>query len=320
VADVTAPAFFFRHPVLAALALLWLLVVLGLFVFAPATLNADTLTTILQFSTILALAALGQSLVILCGGAGIDLSVGGVVSLTAVLVALLGKAGAPGWTLPLLCLVVGALLGAVNGLLVARVRVLPLITTLGTFYVYSGLAVALTGGAATGSVPAWMSGWGRGQFLAVPLPFLTTALPAFLVAALLLGATAWGTWIYAMGFNEVSARLCGIPVDQTRTILYTGSGACAGAAALVSLAWLGSARPNIGANLELTSLAAAMLGGVSIFGGRGGAIGVFAAVILLVTLQTSLLQLNVNPTWQVGVVGVLLIVVLLVDRFASSRA
>ncbi len=317
---MTAPAFFFRHPVLAALAMLWLLVVLGLFVFAPATLNADTLTTILQFSTILALAALGQSLVILCGGAGIDLSVGGIVSLTAVLVALFGKAGAPGWTLPLLCLVVGALLGAVNGLLVARVRVLPLITTLGTFYVYSGLAVALTGGAATGNVPAWMIGWGRGQFLAVPLPFLTTALPAFLVAALLLGATAWGTWIYAMGFNEVSARLCGIPVDQTRTILYTGSGVCAGAAALVSLAWLGSARPNIGANLELTSLSAAMLGGVSIFGGRGGAIGVFAAVILLVTLQTSLLQLNVNPTWQVGVVGVLLIVVLLVDRFASSRA
>ena len=317
---MTAPAFFFRHPVLAALAMLWLLVVLGLFVFAPATLNADTLTTILQFSTILALAALGQSLVILCGGAGIDLSVGGIVSLTAVLVALFGKAGAPGWTLPLLCLVVGALLGAVNGLLVARVRVLPLITTLGTFYVYSGLAVALTGGAATGNVPAWMIGWGRGQFLAVPLPFLTTALPAFLVAALVLGATAWGTWIYAMGFNEVSARLCGIPVDQTRTILYTGSGVCAGAAALVSLAWLGSARPNIGANLELTSLSAAMLGGVSIFGGRGGAIGVFAAVILLVTLQTSLLQLNVNPTWQVGVVGVLLIVVLLVDRFASSRA
>ena len=315
-----ASAVFMRQPVLTVLTLLWLLVVLGLFVFVPGALNADTLTTILQFSTILALAALGQSLVILCGGAGIDLSVGGVVSLTAVLTALLGKGGAPAWALPALCLVIGALLGAVNGLLVSRVRVLPLITTLGTFYVYSGLAVALTGGAAIGSVPAWMISWGRGQFLAIPLPFLSTVLPAFLCAALLLGATAWGTWIYAMGFNEPSARLCGIPVDRTRTILYIGSGACAGAAALVSLAWLGSARPNIGANLELTSLAAAMLGGISIFGGRGGALGVFAAVILLVTLQTSLLQLNVNATWQVGVVGVLLIVVLLVDRFASRPA
>ncbi len=308
-----------RQPVLAVLALLWLLVVIGMFVLAPETLHAYTVTTVLQFSTILALVALGQSLVILCGGAGIDLSVGGVVSLTAVLTALLGQAGAPGWTLPVLCLLVGALLGAINGALVTKVRVLPLITTLGTFYVYSGLAVALTGGAATGSVPGWMMGWGRGQFGAIPLPFLTTALPAFALTAVFLGTTAWGSWIYAMGFNESSARLCGIPVDQTRMLLYMISGACAGIAALVSLAWLGSARPNIGANLELTSLAAAMLGGIAIFGGRGGAVGVFAAVILLVTLQTSLLQLNVNTTWQVGIVGVLLILVLLVDRFASGR-
>jgi len=86
------------------------------------------------------------------------------------------------------------------------------------------------------------------------------------------------------------------------------------------MSWLGSARPNIGANLELTSLAAAMLGGIAIFGGRGGVVGVLAAVVLLVTLQTGLLQLNVNTTWQVGVVGVLLILVLFVDRFVSRRA
>jgi ribose transport system permease protein len=308
-----------RRPILAILALLWLLVVGGLFIVAPETLNGDTVTTVLQFSTILALVALGQSLVILCGGAGIDLSVGGAVSLTAVLSALAAEAGAPGWTLPPLCLLIGTLLGALNGALVTRVRILPLIATLGMFYVYSGLAVALTGGAATGSVPAWMIGWGRGQFAAIPLPFLTTALPAFVVAAVLLGATAWGRWVYAMGFNEASARLCGVPVDRARMLVYVISGACAGTAALVSLSWLGSARPNIGVNLELASLAAAMLGGIAIFGGRGGAIGVLAAVILLVTLQTGLLQLNVNATWQVGVVGVLLILVLLVDRFTSRR-
>src|SRR5262249_47486038 len=158
--------------------------------------------SVLQFSTILALVALGQSLVILCGGAGIDLSVGGAVSLTAVLAALAGKAWVPAWTLPTLCLLIGALLGALNGVLVTRVRVLPLITTLGTFYLSSGLAVALSGGASTGVAPAWMISWGRGQLGAAPLPFLTTALPAFVIAAVLLGATAWGRWVYAMGFNE----------------------------------------------------------------------------------------------------------------------
>jgi ribose/xylose/arabinose/galactoside ABC-type transport system permease subunit len=319
-AIVSVSAAIARRPILAVLAVLWLLVVAGLVIVVPEALNAYTVTTVLQFSTILALVALGQSLVILCGGAGIDLSVGGVVSLTAVFAALAGKAGAPGWTLPTLCLLIGALLGALNGVLVTRVRILPLITTLGTFYVYSGLAVAITGGAATGSAPAWMIGWGRGQFGAIPLPFLTTAFPAFVIAAVLLGETSWGRWVYAMGFNEASARLCGVPVDRVRALVYILSGVCAGTAALVSLSWLGSARPNIGANLELTSLAAAMLGGIAIFGGRGGVVGVLAAVILLVTLQTGLLQLNVNATWQVGVVGVLLILVLLVDRFASHRA
>ena len=309
-----------RRPILAVLALLWLIVVAGLIVVAPETLHAYTVTTVLQFSTILALVSLGQSLVILCGGAGIDLSVGGAMSLTAVLAALALKGGAPAWTLPALCLLIGALLGALNGVLVTRLRILPLITTLGTLYLYSGLAVALTGGAAIGRAPAWMIGWGRGQLGAIPLPFLTTALPTFVIAAVLLGATAWGRWFYAMGFNEASARLCGVPVDRVRTLIYSISGACAGTAALVSLSWLGSARPNIGANLELTSLAAAMLGGLAIFGGRGGVVGVLAAVILLVTLQTGLLQLNVNATWQVGVVGILLILVLLVDRLASGRA
>ena len=317
---MSVPAAIARRPILAVLAMLWLLVVAGLVIAVPEALNAYTVTTVLQFSTILALVALGQSLVILCGGAGIDLSVGGVVSLTAVFAALAGKAGAPGWTLPTLCLLIGAFLGALNGVLVTRVRILPLITTLGTFYVYSGLAVAITGGAATGSAPPWMIGWGRGQLGAIPLPFLTTALPAFAIAAVLLGETSWGRWVYAMGFNEASARLCGVPVDRVRALVYIISGVCAGTAAFVSLSWLGSARPNIGANLELTSLAAAMLGGIAIFGGRGGVVGVLAAVILLVTLQTGLLQLNVNATWQVGIVGVLLILVLLVDRFASRRA
>jgi ribose transport system permease protein len=308
-----------RAPILAILTLLWALLVAGLLVALPEAVNFASVTTILQFSTILALVALGQSLVVLCGGAGIDLSVGGATSLTTVLAVLVVGRGAPAWLLPPLSIAIGAILGALNGALVTVVRVLPLIATLGSFYVYSGVAVALTGGAATGAAPSWLIAWGRGQLGPIPLPFLTTALPAFVAAAAILGTTAWGRWVYAMGFNEGSARLCGIPVDRTRRIAYTISGTFSGVAALVSLSWLGSARPNIGANLELTSIAAAMLGGIAIFGGRGGVGGVLAAVILLVTLQTALLQLNVNSIWQVGIVGLLLILVLLADRLSPRR-
>jgi ribose/xylose/arabinose/galactoside ABC-type transport system permease subunit len=123
----------------------------------------------------------------------------------------------------------------------------------------------------------------------------------------------------AIGHDERSARLVGIDVNRVRRAAYAASGLLAGAAALVSLGWLGSGRPNIGQNLELTSLTAATLGGVSIFGGKGGVAGVLAAVLLLVTLQTALLQLNVNSIWQVGIVGILLIIVLLIDRLSTPR-
>lgn len=298
---------------------LWIAMMAGLLVLDPGLFAASTVTTVLQFSTILALVSLGQALVVLCGGAGIDLSVGGIASLAAILSMFALERGMTGWLLPPVCIGVGALLGWFNGLFVTRLRILPLIVTLGTFYVYSGLAVALTGGAAQAGVPVWLIAWGRGMMGAVPLPFVTVALPAFAAAGLVLAFTSWGRWIYALGHNERSARLVGIKVDRVRRLVYALSGLCAGAAALVSLAWLGSARPNIGQNLELTSLTAAMLGGIGIFGGRGGVGGVLAAVLLLVTLQTGLLQLNVNSVWQVGIVGLLLIAVLLADRFLSLR-
>ncbi|WP_454854229.1 ABC transporter permease [Rhizobium binxianense] len=305
--------------VLSLLTCLWIIVIVALAVLRPSAFSPSTVTTILQFSTILALVSLGQAIVILAGGAGIDLSVGGSVSLSAVLGMLALKAGLPSPFLPATCIVLGTLLGAANGLLVTRLAILPLIATLGTLFIYSGLALAITGGAAQSGVPAWLLAWGRGVFASLPVPFLTLALPAFAIVGIILLWTSWGRWIFAMGFNERSARLVGIPVDRFRLLLYAISGALAGAAGLVSIAWLGSARPNIGQNLELESLTAAMLGGIAITGGLGGVGGVLAAVILLVTLKTGLLQLNINTVWQVGIVGALLIFVLLAERLSQRR-
>ncbi|MET3579748.1 ribose/xylose/arabinose/galactoside ABC-type transport system permease subunit [Mesorhizobium robiniae] len=304
--------------VLTLLALLWVIVVFVLLILKPSVFSPATVTTILQFSTILALVSLGQAIVVMAGGAGIDLSVGGIVSLSAIFGMLALKAGLPSFLLPAACVFAGAVLGAFNGVLVTKLSILPLIATLGTFFVYSGLALALTGGAAQSGVPSWLLAWGRGVFSSIPVPFLTIAIPVFAIAGTVLMWTAWGRWIYAMGFNERSARLVGIPVDRARLILYGLSGTLSGAAALISLAWLGSGRPNIGQNLELESLTAAMLGGIAITGGRGGVGGVFAAVMLLVTLKTGLLQLNVNTVWQLGIVGALLVFVLLADRLSQN--
>ena len=306
-------------PKVVVLAALWLVVAGGLVIAAPGIAQPAMVTSILQFSTILALVSLGQALVVLCGGAGIDLSVGGTVSLASVLTMLAVKIGVPAVLIPIICPLIGVALGAFNGWLITRLRLLPLIATLGTFYVYSGLALSLTGGAAQSGVPAWLIPWGRGALFGIPLHFLSAALLAFAIAAAVLGPSAWGRWIYAMGYNERAARLVGIPVDRTRFIVYCVSGFLAGVAALVSLAWLGSGRPNIGQNLELESLTAILLGGIGIFGGTGGVVGVLAAVLLLVTLKTGLQFVNVSSVWQVGVVGLLLILVLLIDRFSLRR-
>lgn len=303
--------------ILLLLAVLWIAVILLFAALRPTMFSAATVTTVLQFSTILALVSLGQCLVILAGGAGIDLSVGGTVSLSVVLAMLAVKAGMPPALLPIGCVVCGLLLGLFNGLLVTRLKILPLIATLGTLFVYSGMALALTGGGAQSGVPTWLLPWGRGMIFSMPIPFFTLVVPVFVIAAVLLLYSAWGRWLFAMGFNERSARLVGIPVDRARLLVYGLSGLLAGLAGLVSLAWLGSARPNIGQNLELESLTAVMLGGVAISGGIGGVGGVIAAVILLVTLKTGLLQLNVNTVWQVGIVGALLIAVLLIERLSK---
>jgi ribose transport system permease protein len=303
--------------ILLLLAALWIAVILLFAALRPTMFSAATVTTVLQFSTILALVSLGQCLVILAGGAGIDLSVGGTVSLSVVLAMLAVKAGMPPALLPIGCVVCGLLLGLFNGLLVTRLKILPLIATLGTLFVYSGMALALTGGGAQSGVPTWLLPWGRGMIFSMPMPFVTLVVPVFVIAAVLLLYSAWGRWLFAMGFNERSARLVGIPVDRARLLVYGLSGLLAGLAGLVSLAWLGSARPNIGQNLELESLTAVMLGGVAISGGIGGVGGVIAAVILLVTLKNGLLQLNVNTVWQVGIVGALLITVLLIERLSK---
>ncbi|HTJ91537.1 MAG TPA: ABC transporter permease [Pararobbsia sp.] len=296
------------------LASLWVVVALGLVIAAPGIVKPEMVTSVLQFSTLLALVSLGQAMVVLCGGAGIDLSVGGIVSLACVLTMLLAKAGLPAVLIPVICPVIGLVLGGINGWLVTRLRLLPLIATLGTFYVYSGLALSLTDGTAQAGVPAWLIPWGRESLAGIPYGFLTTVIPAFLVVAVLLSQTSWGRWIYATGFNERAAHLVGIRVERIRLLAYCGSGLLAGIAALISLAWLGSGRPNIGQNLELESLTAVLLGGIGIFGGTGGVGGVLAAVLLLVTLQAGLQFVNVSSVWQVGAVGVLLIFVLLVDR------
>lgn len=303
---------------LAGLLILWVVMLAAFATFLPAFYKVSNLTSILQFTTIVALVAVGQTLVIL-GGGGIDLSVGGIVSLCGLLLAYLLVNGAPGMLAGLAAVLLGGLLGAVNGFLVTKVRIAPLIVTLGTFYAFSGSALALVSGAPISGLPTSFSALGRGNLAGIPYHVLFVLLPTFLVLSYILTQLPIGRWLYAMGRNEQGARLVGIPVNAVRFSTYVTSGLLCALAAIVATSWLLSARPNIGENLELESLAAVLLGGTSIFGGRGSLFGSLLAAYFLVTLEVGLQLANVNAIWQIGAVGLFLILSVLLDQLAKGK-
>jgi ribose transport system permease protein len=297
-----------------SLILLWLIALAIFAVRAPAFFSLANFTSILQFSTLLALVTLGQTLVILTGGAGIDLSVGGIVSLSGLSIAFLMKQGTPVFVAATAGILFGGMLGSINGLIITRLRLLPLIVTLGTYYAYNGLALALTGGAPITGLPSYFSTLGQGAVLAVPFHTLVFVLPIFVVLMFILTQTPLGRWIYAIGSNEKASRLVGLPVNVIRLGVYILSGLLAALAGLVADSWLLSARPNIGENLELLSLTATLLGGTSILGGSGGLAGSLVAVLFFTSLQVGLQMLNINNIWQLGLVGLFLIGTVLLDR------
>jgi ribose transport system permease protein len=296
------------------LVVLWLLVLAILAVRAPAFFSLANFTSILQFSTLLALVTIGQTFVILAGGGGIDLSLGGIVSLSGLSIAFLMKQGAPAALAGIVGILFGGILGSINGLIITQLRLLPLIVTLGTYYAYNGLALALTGGAPITGLPPAFGALGQSAVLAVPLHTLVFVLPIFAAMIFILSQTPLGRWIYAIGNNERASRLLGLPVNAIRLGVYILSGMLAALAGLVADSWLLSARPNIGDNLELLSLTATLLGGTSIFGGSGGLTGSLVAVLFFTSLQVGLQMLNINNIWQLGVVGVVLIGSVLLDR------
>ena len=304
----------------SGLATLWLIALAVLAIRAPAFFTVANFTSILQFSTLLALVTLGQTLVILAGGGGIDLSVGGIVSLAGLAIASLIKQGTPAFLAGIVGVLFGGVLGSINGLIITRLRLLPLIVTLGTFYAYNGLALALTGGAPVTGLPSSFGMLGQDAVLAIPLHTLVFVLPIFAVMTFVLSQTPLGRWIYAVGSNENASRLVGLPVDAIRLGAYVLSGMLAALAGLVADSWLLSARPNIGDNFELLSLTATLLGGTSIFGGSGGLSGSLIAVLFFTSLQIGLQMLNVNNIWQLGLVGLLLIASVLLDRLLRSAS
>lgn len=302
------------------LLLLWGVTLVVMALLSPYFLEWRTAAYLLQFVPILGLLGAGQTLIMLAGGPGIDLSIGANLSLSGVFMGFLVTQGTNIWMAVLLCLIFGGLLGLVNGLLVNYFRIPSLMATLATFFVYGGLAIALTSGIPVSGFPPAFAFLGQGRMFGLPTQFVLVFIPVVLILHLVLNHTVWGNHIYAAGNNERAAHLMSIRVDRLRTILYALGGLLAGLGAVISNSWFLTARPDAGSGMELMSVTIAVMGGTHIFGGQGRLPGTVLAVLIIVTLQSGLQLANISAAWQLGVIGALLIGSVMINHLAAGRA
>ena len=274
-------------------------------------LRFDNLMGVFRQSAVNALLALGQLAVIIT--AGIDLSVGSILGLCCVLVAMLLKAGVPPALAVAAALAIGVLLGALNGVLFTKLHLPhPFIPTLGMMNFARGLALVLTGGFPISELPAGFRFLGAGSIAWIPAPVLLVVV-CCLLFHIFLRYTTYGRDTYAIGGNRQAALLSGIPVDRRLIMVYALSGGMSALGAIVLAGRMNSGFPLAGMGAELDSIAAVIIGGASFFGGMGTVAGTLVGALIMGVLRNGLNLLNVSASWQTVVIGVVIVVAVWVD-------
>lgn len=290
-----------------------LIVVLS--VLSPNFLTVANLRNVSVQVAVTALIAFGSTFVIVAGG--IDLSVGSVIGLSGIVLGwAASNAGWPTALAVLAALVAGLLVGLVNAVLV-NLRLPPFIATLAMLSVARGLALVISGGIPLG-VPDAVARLGSGEFLGVPYPTLLMIV-GLLVTAVILRRTYSGRAMYAIGGNTEAARLSGIRVGRQQLVIYALSGLFAAVAGILLAGRLASGQPTAGTGYELDAIAAVVIGGASLAGGSGTAVGTFIGALILGLLRNGLTLLNVSAFWQEVVIGVVIALAVLIDTIRRRQ-
>jgi ribose transport system permease protein len=292
-------------------------------VFAAIAANASTYASVGNLQVMgrdlaqVGILAIGESLVILTGG--IDLSVGALAGLAGILAAWFNvNAGLPAPVAILFTLAICAVVGIWHGTMVTKLNVPPFVITLVTFTTAQGLALAITGGTPINGIDPLFSNLSSFYIQQIPVPAIFF-FGVVLIGWFALERTYIGRQIYAVGGNKEAARLAGIPVARRITTTYVASALLAGVVGILVIGRMNVADPSVGGSgWELVAIAAAVVGGMSLFGGEGRIIGVAAGAILLEFIANGLLALHVSPYYQQVVQGIVLGVAILLDRVRAS--
>ncbi len=293
-----------------------LLIAIGLSVMSPYFLTESNIFNLLDQSVVIGIVAVGMTFVILTGG--IDLSVGAVAGLTGVVLGLaLREFPIP---IAILCAVLaGAGIGLLSGILIARFGLAAFVVTLGVMAIGRSLAYIFSGQTAISDIPYELSDIVYTTVLGVPTNILFLGF-LYLLAWAYLTYTKGGRTIYAVGSNREAARAAGLNVLFYSVLPYVVSGALAAVAVTFSVAQILSVDPLMGNLLELDAIAAVVIGGASLYGGRGTVIGTLIGVLIMVMIRNGLNLLGVSPFWQGSAIGSIIILALLVERLVSARA
>ncbi|MCU1635371.1 MAG: Monosaccharide-transporting ATPase [Cryobacterium sp.] len=308
-----ASAFLVRHIMVVVM-----LLIVAFFAYRSARFaTPDNLTNILIAAAPFALIALGQTLVILTGG--IDLSVGSVMAASAMAAAWTAKNAGDNPLLPLVAAVVtGLLAGSINGLIVSKFEVPPFITTLGMLTLASGIAYVIGNGAPINGLPASFGTFANTQILGLTLPVILMIL-AILVLAFVMKRTNYGLRVYAIGGNRLAAEIAGVRSRNILFSVYAISGVLAGLSGLMLASRVITGAPNLGQGYELDAIAAVVIGGASLMGGRGTIWGTAIGLLLIQTINNGLDLLLVPAYWQNVIKGVIIVAAVGVDVWAARR-
>ena len=283
----------------------------------PAFFSGYNFINIFLQSSVTAILAMAEAIVIIT--AGIDLSIGSAVALTAVVVGLLLKAGYPIPIAMFGSLLAGATAGLLNGIIITTTRITPFVVTLGTMSIFSGLALIISNGQTVYGLPPHFSDLLAGSIGRLPIP-VVIALCVLAITWVVIRTTKLGEYLIAIGGAREVARLAGIRVALYTAAAYVISSALASVAAMITVARLSAADPIIGSDLLLPAVAAAVMGGADLMGGEGSMLGAVIGALLIATLQAGLTFLNVQAFYQQVAIGLVIILALLFNRLQKSRA
>lgn len=303
-----AAAFFSKYGIFCV----FLLLTVILAITSPPFRTLSNIENILQQISVNGIMAIGVTLVVIT--AGIDLSVGSVLALSAVIATSFAHPGEHFWIVPVVMgILVGVACGTVNGILIAKKRLAPFIVTLGMMTVARGFALVYTGGRPVINLSDSYDEIGGGSVMAIPFP----ALIFFVVVLLgffILHFTRFGRYVYAVGGNELAAKVSGVNTDRVLIGVYALAGALAGVAGVVQSSRIMSGPPATGAGYELDAIAAVVIGGTSLSGGIGSIVGTLVGVLIIGVMNNGLDLVNVSSYWQQIIKGLIIVLAVLLDK------